>query len=129
MLVDDEPKIIEVLAAYLELAGYRVLTALTGTEAEDLLSSNQLDLVVLDYMLPDIEGPELCRKIRKLSDLPILMFSARVTQADITKSFKLGVTEYVTKPVSPKALVDKVRKVLDNNSGEKPNPYLKYNAV
>lgn len=129
LIIDDEPKIIEVVAIYLDAAGYRVLTAQTGEEALNLLRNHHLDLVILDYMLPDIEGPELCREILKFYNLPILMLSARVAENDITKGFEYGAAEYVTKPVSPKFLVSKVQKLLANNTGEKYNPGVEYNAV
>ncbi len=112
LVVDDEPIVREVVVRYLEREGYRTLEADDGAAARRLLESDRPDLVVLDVMLPGIDGLELCRWIRSRSELPVIMLTARGEEADRIVGLELGADDYVTKPFSPRELAARVRSVL-----------------
>jgi len=112
LVVDDEYKIVEVVKSYLEKEGYTVCEAYNGEDALKQFERHQPSLVVLDIMLPDISGSEICRIIREKSRVPIIMLTARVEEEDILKGFHLGADDYITKPFSPKQLVARVNAVL-----------------
>ncbi len=118
LVVDDEVKITEVVKSYLENAGYQVVCAYNGKEAMSLFDKTSPVLVVLDLMLPDIMGEDVCRAIRKRSRVPIIMLTAKVEDADIIKGLDLGADDYLTKPFSPKQLVARVEAVLRRLSSE-----------
>ncbi len=121
LLVDDEPKIIEVVKSYLEFGGYEVYEAYNGKQALEIFEKTDLSLIVLDLMLPDMTGEEICKKIRKQSRVPIIMLTAKVEEEDILKGLNIGADDYVTKPFSPKQLVARVKAVLRRTS-EDPVP-------
>ena len=112
LVVDDEPIVREVVVRYLEREGYATLEADDGDEARALVEREQLDLVVLDVMLPGTDGLELCRWIRARSELPVIMLTARGEEADRIVGLELGADDYVTKPFSPRELTARVRTVL-----------------
>jgi DNA-binding response OmpR family regulator len=112
LVVDDEPIVREVVVRYLERDGFRTLEASTGDEAQRLLEREPPALIVLDVMLPGIDGFELCRWIRSRSDLPILMLTARGEEADRIVGLELGADDYLTKPFSPRELAVRVRNLL-----------------
>lgn len=112
LIVDDEFKILEVVKIYLEKEGYIVYTAGNGIDALKIFEKNNIDLLVLDLMLPDISGEEVCEKIRELSDLPIIMLTAKCDEDNILNGFNIGTDDYITKPFSPKQLVARVNAVL-----------------
>lgn len=112
LVVDDEPNIIELNRMYLEGAGYQVVTARTGPEALDRFRSERPDLVVLDLMLPGIDGLSICREIRQQGATPIIMLTARTEDVDRIVGLELGADDYVTKPYNPRELVARVRAVL-----------------
>jgi DNA-binding response OmpR family regulator len=112
LVVEDETSIASFVALYLKNAGYRVQTAGTGQEALDALSHDRPDLVVLDLMLPDIDGIEVCRRIRRGSDLPILMLTARDEDVDKIIGLEVGADDYLTKPFNPRELVARVKSIL-----------------
>lgn len=112
LVVDDEPEIVEVLRAYLEREGFAVQTAGDGRTALELARSRHPDLVVLDWMLPGLDGPEVCRRLRAESDVPIIMLTARGDEVDRVVGLELGCDDYVTKPFSPREVVARVRAVL-----------------
>ena len=112
LVVDDEVKILEIVQSYLEKNGYRALIAKNGGEALALLRSNDVSLLLLDLMLPDLSGEELCRKIRADSDMPIIMMTAKVEEQDIIRGLNLGADDYVTKPFSPRELMARVAAAL-----------------
>ncbi len=118
LIVDDEPKIAEVVGSYLTRAGFRTLSAGTGTEALKLFDEAAPALVILDLMLPDMPGEEVCRRLRGKSRVPIIMLTARVEDADAVKGLSLGADDYVTKPFSPRQLVARVEAVLRRSAGE-----------
>jgi len=112
LIVDDDIKTVELVKLYLMRDGYQVLTAYDGIEALRLARENRPDLVVLDLMLPDIDGLEVCRILRHESDVPIIMLTARSTDQDKLTGLGLGADDYVTKPFSPKELAARVQAVL-----------------
>lgn len=112
LVVDDEPKIVQIARDYLEHAGFVVLSALDGTAALATARSAQPDLVVLDLGLPGLDGLDVCRALRKDSNIPIIMLTARDQEADKLVGLELGADDYITKPFSPKELVARVRAVL-----------------
>src|SRR5437667_9261969 len=112
LVVDDEPIVREVVVRYLERDGFRTLEAASGDEAQRLLERQPPSLVVLDVMLPGIDGLELCRWIRSQSDLPIVMLTALGEETDRIVGLELGADDYLTKPVSPRELAVRVRNLL-----------------
>jgi DNA-binding response OmpR family regulator len=112
LVVDDEPIVRDVVVRYLERDGFRTVEASSGDEAQRLLEREPPALVVLDVMLPGIDGFELCRWIRSHSDLPILMLTARGEEADRIVGLELGADDYLTKPFSPRELAVRVRNLL-----------------
>src|SRR5829696_2773280 len=111
LVVDDEPRIAEICRDYLERAGFKVITAATGPDAVTLARAKQPDLVVLDLGLPKMDGLDVTRAIRRHSNMPIIMLTARVEEADKLVGLELGADDYLTKPFSPRELVARVRAV------------------
>ncbi|MCE5196093.1 MAG: response regulator transcription factor [Negativicutes bacterium] len=118
LLVDDEVKITEVVKSYLENAGYRVICTNTGRQAMDLFEKNAPAMLILDLMLPDISGEEICKAIRKKSRTPIIMLTAKVEDAEIINGLAMGADDYMIKPFSPKQLVARVEAVLRRVTAE-----------
>jgi len=116
LIVDDEVKIVEVVKSYLENSGYSVYEAYNGKEALDKFEKEKPALVILDLMLPDITGEEICKTLRKKSRVPIIMLTAKVEEEDILKGLNIGADDYVTKPFSPRQLVARVEAVLRRTS-------------
>lgn len=112
LVVEDEPSIREVICLYLKRAGYLVIEAGDGQEALDSLESNPPDLVVLDLMLPNIDGFEITKHLRAKGDIPIIMLTARRSEIDRIAGLEMGADDYVVKPFSPQELVSRVRAVL-----------------
>jgi DNA-binding response OmpR family regulator len=112
LVVDDEPKIIQFARDYLEHAGFAVLEARDGRSALAAVRAARPDLLILDLGLPDVDGLDVCRAVRRASDVPIIMLTARDQDADKIAGLELGADDYVTKPFSPKVLVARVRAVL-----------------
>jgi DNA-binding response OmpR family regulator len=112
LVVDDEPIVREVVVRYLARDGHRTLEAADGSSARGVIEDTELDLVVLDLMLPGTDGLELCRWIRGRSELPVIMLTARGEEADRIVGLELGAGDYVTKPFSPRELAARVRSVL-----------------
>jgi DNA-binding response OmpR family regulator len=112
LVVEDEASIASFVSAYLKNAGYAVRTAATGGEALRQVASERPELVVLDLMLPDLDGIEVCKRIRQDSDLPILMLTARDEDVDKIIGLEVGADDYLTKPFNPRELVARVRSIL-----------------
>ena len=112
LVVDDEPIVREIVVRYLERDGHATLEAEDGEIARELLERDPPDLVVLDVMLPGMDGLELCRWIRSRSELPVILLTARGEEADRIVGLELGADDYVTKPFSPRELAARVRSVL-----------------
>ena len=122
LIVDDEPEIVRFVRAYLEDAGYRVVTASEGQEALFTARHEKPDLVVLDLMMPGMDGWDFIRRYRQERDTPIIVLTARVEEQDQVLGLELGADDYVTKPFSPRALVARVRAVLRRAQGEPVAP-------
>ena len=118
LIVDDEPKITEVLKLYLERDGFRVASAANGRQAIERAASDKPDLIILDLNLPDIDGLEVCRTIRKQSNIPIIMLTGRGEEVDRVVGLELGADDYVTKPFSAREIVARVRAVLRRQAAE-----------
>jgi len=112
LVVEDEASIASFVAAYLKNAGYTVRTAATGGEALKLVESEKPALVVLDLMLPDIDGVEVCKRIRETRDVPVLMLTARDEDVDKIIGLEVGADDYMTKPFNPRELVARVKSIL-----------------
>ena len=119
LVVDDDIKTVELVKLYLNRDGYRVLTAYDGAEALRLAREGHPDLIVLDLMLPGIDGLEICRTLRCEADVPIIMLTAKTTDQDKLTGLDLGADDYVTKPFSPRELAARVRAVLRRLPGER----------
>ncbi len=117
LIVDDEPKIVRLVADYLEAAGFAVTTARTGDEALMRVRTDAPDLVVLDLGLPGLNGLDVTRRLRRDGELPIIMLTARDDETDRVIGLELGADDYVTKPFSPRELVARVRAVLRRHAG------------
>ncbi len=122
LVVEDETSIASFVAMYLKNAGYTVRTAATGGEALALVASDPPDLVVLDLMLPDIDGVEICRRVRQRSDLPVLMLTARDEDVDKIIGLEVGADDYLTKPFNPRELVARVKSILRRAAPERKRP-------
>ena len=120
LIVDDEPMVREVLARYLEQAGFAVTTAEDGEEALDAFSSAPPDLVLLDLMLPRIDGFEVFRRMRASSQTPVIMLTARGEETDRIVGLELGADDYVTKPFSPREVVARVQAVMRRSTPTVP---------
>ena len=118
LIVDDEENILEIVEAYLVAKNYQVFRAMDGEEALRKAETIRPDLIVLDLMLPDISGLEVCRRIRKSSSVPVIMLTARIMEQDILSGLQIGADHYMTKPFSPKELVARVQTVLRRSHPE-----------
>jgi two-component system KDP operon response regulator KdpE len=112
LIVDDDPTLIDLLSQSLEKAGYEVLSAINGIDALQMLYKDKLDLVILDVMMPRMDGWETCSRMREISDVPIIMLTAKDEEADTLKGFQCGVDDYVTKPFSFAELTARVKAIL-----------------
>ena len=112
LIVDDENMMREAVASYLEKQGYHVLQAETGTQALSLLEKETVSFVILDLMLPDISGEEICSRIRKQSRIPIIMLTAKTMEDDMLNGLNLGADDYISKPFSLREVIARVKAVL-----------------
>jgi DNA-binding response OmpR family regulator len=117
LIAEDDPKTVALLQMYLEQEGYRVLVSYDGYEALQTARQAQPDLVLLDLMLPTIDGLDICRLLRVTSQIPIIMVTARTAEADRLLGLDLGADDYISKPFSPREVVARVRAVLRRMSG------------
>ncbi len=129
LVVDDEENIREVVREYLELNGYEAYEASDGIEALELVKSTQLDCVILDVMMPRLDGFSTCKQIKKISSVPVIMLSARQEEYDKLFGFELGVDDYVTKPFSPKELMARVKVVLERGQKTGGSSGLKFGGL
>lgn len=112
LLIDDDPALVHLLGEYLEDDAFDVTAALSGSAGLRLAYDQQPDLILLDVMLPGMDGWEVCARVREMSDVPIIMLTAKTTEADKLRGFRLGVDDYVTKPFSFEELVARIQAVL-----------------
>ena len=131
LVVDDEPKIREVIREYAEFNGYEVTEAEDGMSAVGLCKLNKYDLVILDIMMPKLDGFTACKEIKKISDVPIIMLSARGEEYDKLFGFELGIDDYIVKPFSPKELMARVNVVLErrNSVSKDKNSVLTFDGL
>ena len=120
LVVDDDPLILRLVRTNLDRAGYRVLTAVDGQQALDTAASELPDLVILDLMLPKMDGYEVCRRIREFSLVPVVMLTARGEQVDKLRGFEMGADDYLTKPFAPAELLARVQAVLRRSQQAAP---------
>lgn len=116
LVVDDEPKIREVIREYAKFNGYEVTEAADGMSAVGLVKLNDYDLVILDIMMPKLDGFSACKEIKKIKDIPVIMLSARGEEYDKLFGFELGIDDYVVKPFSPKELMARINVVLERRN-------------
>jgi DNA-binding response OmpR family regulator len=119
LVVDDEAKITDVVSSYLRKSGYEPLVASDGAGAIRVVEREEPCLVILDLMLPDMSGEEVCRRLRSRSRVPIIMLTAKVEDADAVRGLTLGADDYVTKPFSPRQLMARVAAVLRRSAGDR----------
>ncbi|SKC83314.1 response regulator transcription factor [Maledivibacter halophilus] len=112
LVIEDEEKILNVIEAYLKNEGYTIYKAKNGLEGLNIFKSSSPHLVVLDLMLPGLSGEEICKNIRSSSDIPVIMLTAKTNEKSKLEGFSLGADDYVTKPFSPRELVERVRAIL-----------------
>ncbi|MBE6031575.1 MAG: response regulator transcription factor [Firmicutes bacterium] len=120
LIVDDEAKIREVIKEYAEFHGHIVTEADDGATALSLVKEKDYDLIIMDVMMPKLDGFSACREIRKVKDIPVIMLSARGEEYDKLFGFELGIDDYVVKPFSPKELMARVNAVLSRRGGADP---------
>ncbi|NOU85677.1 response regulator [Paenibacillus sp. LMG 31460] len=112
LIIDDEEKIREVVASYLQNEGYAIIQSGTGNKALELVRGGNVDLLILDLMLPDMSGEDVCRAIRQFSPVPVIMLTAKVSEDDRVQGLTLGADDYVVKPFSPRELTARVKAIL-----------------
>lgn len=117
LLVEDERRLREIVSDYFRNEGFEIIEAEDGKKALELFAEHEIDLIMLDIMLPEIDGWSVCRRIRKESAVPIIMLTARSDEDDTLLGFELGADEYVTKPFSPKVLVARAKTLLKRADG------------
>ncbi|MBN2546254.1 MAG: response regulator transcription factor [Spirochaetes bacterium] len=118
LIIEDEKKIIEVIHSYLNKSGYKAFYALTGKDAIELFRLHKFSLVILDLMLPDIPGEEICIRLRKISRVPIIILTAKTEEIDKLYGFKIGADDYIEKPFSPKELLARIDAIFRRSSNE-----------
>ena len=119
LVVEDEPSIASFVGMYLEKAGFTVRKAVTGADAIEQADAEAPSLVILDLMLPDLDGIDVCRRIRQRSDVPILMLTARDDDIDKIIGLEVGADDYLTKPFNPRELVARVKSILRRSTPER----------
>lgn len=124
LIVDDEIKIREVVLEYAKASGYECDQASNGKDAIDMVAANNYDCVILDIMMPELDGFSACKKIKAIKNVPVIMLSARTEEDDKLFSFDLGVDDYVTKPFSPKELMARIRVVCERNAPKSADKYV-----
>ena len=118
LVIDDEPEIVVICRDYLQASGFEVITAADGIQGLAQARQHKPDLVILDLMLPGMDGLDVCRSLRREGNVPIIMLTARIEEADRLIGLELGADDYITKPFSPRELVARVRTVLRRSSGD-----------
>ena len=119
LVADDEERIVKLVSDFLKIGGYEVLPASDGAQALELFNKNpDIALAIIDIMMPELDGWALTKEIRKTSDLPIIMLSARAEELDLLTGFESGIDEYVTKPFSPAVLVKRVEALIKRSDGK-----------
>ena len=123
LIVDDESKIRDVVKEYAKVSGFECDEAENGLIAIEMVADNDYDVVVLDIMMPEMDGYTACKEIKKMKDVPVIMLSARVEEHDKLIGFELGIDDYVTKPFSPKELMARIKAVSERGKKKKNEVY------
>lgn len=131
LVVEDEKRMQEIISDYFKANGFHVYEANNGKEALDIFDVNKIDLIILDIMMPEMDGWSVCRRIRKVSKIPIIILTARSDEDDELMGFELGADEYVTKPFSPKVLVARAINLLKRTEGNlgRDNNYVNISGI
>ena len=129
LVIDDEPEIVEICRDYLHASGFDVITAGEGDMGLSLARQQKPDLVVLDLMLPGMNGLDVCRVLRRESNVPVIMLTARIEEVDRLVGLELGADDYITKPFSPRELVARVRTVLRRASGDPTSEVIRVGEI
>jgi DNA-binding response OmpR family regulator len=129
LVIDDEPQIIEICVDYLRSNGYTAISALSGLEGIEKARTEQPDLIVLDIMMPEMDGYEVTKRIRKVNNVPIIMLTARVEETDMLIGLELGADDYITKPFSPRELIARIKTVLRRSSNEPEADVIRVGSV
>ncbi|MFT9598402.1 response regulator transcription factor [Mesobacillus sp.] len=127
LLVDDETRMLDLLALYLTPAGYKCIKRTSGNEAISFLEDNHADLVLLDVMMPELDGWETCSEIRRHWDIPVIMLTARSEKPDVVRGLKIGADDYITKPFDEGELIARIEAVLRRQSVK--SPLLNFNGL
>lgn len=127
LVVEDEAKILEVVTSLMKKQGYEVYQAEEGKKALEIFNNNEISLIILDLMLPDISGEEICMKIREKSRVPIIMLTAKIEESNLLRGLDIGADDYITKPFSLMELVARVKVIL-RRSHDELKPLYKYNS-
>lgn len=122
LIIDDDPTLAEMIGMRFETRGYEVLLARLGKEGLRMAYEKHPDLVILDVMMPDMDGWETCRRLRDMSDVPIVMLTAKVEEEDVVRGFRLGADDYVKKPFSVQELEERVRAILKRSNSNERDP-------
>ncbi|BCJ92706.1 DNA-binding response regulator [Anaerocolumna cellulosilytica] len=126
LIVEDEVKIVEFIESYLLNSGYEVFKAYNGREALKIYAEQIIDMVLLDLMLPDISGEQICKEIRKTSHVPIIMLTAKSSDDNVIQGLDLGADDYMTKPFSPRQMVARVNALFRRTTKEEPSNILSF---
>jgi DNA-binding response OmpR family regulator len=129
LVIDDEPQIIEICSDYLRSNGYTAISALSGLEGIEKARTEQPDLIVLDIMMPEMDGYEVTKRIRKVNNVPIIMLTARVEETDMLIGLELGADDYITKPFSPRELIARIKTVLRRSNNEPEADVIRVGSV
>jgi len=129
LVVDDEKKMIDLVRLYLEKEGFKVDEALNGQQALEMIEKTEYNLIILDLMLPVVDGWTVCKEVRKKSDIPIIMLTARGEEFDKILGFELGADDYVVKPFSPRELVARVKAMLRRYGPKEPSQILEFEGL
>ncbi|MDO6422486.1 response regulator [Saccharophagus degradans] len=121
LIVEDEPDLAQLLNEYMQAAQYSTTVINNGTDANDWLQANEVDIVLLDLMLPGMSGLDICRNIRKASDVPVIMITAKVEEIDRLIGLELGADDYICKPYSPREVVARTKAVLRRTLSDTPS--------
>lgn len=122
LVVDDEENIREVIKEYAEFEGHQVSEACDGMQAIEMVKNNDYDIIIMDVMMPRLDGYSACKQIRKIKQIPVLMLSARGEEYDKLFGFEIGIDDYVVKPFSPKEVMARVNAIVKRNQGAKQAP-------
>ena len=129
LIIDDDQRLAGMVSEYLGAAGYRVTATATAREGEQRLKRESFDALILDLMLPDADGLEVCRRIRQTSDVPILMLTARGDAMDRVVGLEVGADDYLPKPFEPRELLARLRSILRRKSGAAPQDVKRYGRL